>query len=203
MFIFHELDTHIDKYEIDSDKRQKESLFESWYDLIPKITTWLETDQLIYFLLDERYFDYFMFSIHFTSYKPFDISQLKSLIDEKISHVKYTTQVHSPYVTHRIVNVRVDGEPSNFLVGKSGQLMFDLQLFFLKPDAVTTFRIAQGDRFFSDRRMTLYPRSLCMIDYLANHIHKEQFCMLYIWEDSCQLILVKHNSYQDVHYLNM
>ncbi len=143
MLLFHELDTHIDKYEIDSDKWQKESLFESRYGLMPKITTRLDTDQLVYFLLDERFFDYFMFSIHFTAHRPFDIVQLKSLIDEKISHVKYTTQVQSPYVTHRIVNVRVDGTENNFLVGKTGQLMFDLQLFFLKPDAVTTFRIAQ------------------------------------------------------------
>lgn len=203
MYLLHELDTHIDKYEIDAWKWQKESLFESWYELMPKIVSRLQTDQLIYFLLEERYFDYFTFSIHFTAHKPFDIVQLKNLINEKITHVKYTTQVHSPYVTNRIVNARVDGQESDFLIGKTWQLVFDVQLFFLKPDAVTTFRIAQGDRFFDDRHVTIYPRSLYMIDYLASHIHKDQFALLYIREDSCQLIVVKKNSYQDVHYLNM
>ncbi len=203
MLVFHELDTHIDKYDIEGEKRHKEALFESWYELMPKIVGRLQTDQTMYFLLDERYFDYFTFQILFTANEPFDISQMKELLNEKIAHVKYTTQVHSPYITHRIVNAQVDDEESNYLIWKTGQLKFDLQLFFLKPDAVTTFKIAQWERFFEDRRITMYPRSLCMIDYLAKHIHKEQFGMLYIWEDSCQLILIKQNSYQDVHYLNM
>lgn len=73
MLLFHELDTHIDKYEIDGEKRLKESLFESWYELMPKVVNWLQSDQMIYFLLDERYFDYFTFSIHFTANEAFDI----------------------------------------------------------------------------------------------------------------------------------
>src|SRR5690606_31594403 len=101
------------------------------------------------------------------------------------------------------VNVRVDGQESDFLIGKTGQLTFDIQLFFLKLDAVTTFRIAQGDKFFEDRRVTIYPRSLCTVDYLGSHLRKPEFAILYIREESCQLILVKNNSYQDIHHLNM
>ncbi|USN55876.1 MAG: hypothetical protein H6765_04855 [Candidatus Peribacteria bacterium] len=97
------------------------------------------------FLLDESYFQFVSFSVHLQLQEELSKAKLNQLIVQKIQELKSQQGISSPYIHHYVSDMVVNGVPSRFVIGKSGKIDFQLHLYFLATDAVTSFEVIAGE----------------------------------------------------------
>ena len=162
----------------------------------------LPWEELI-FLLDEQYFGFYRFKILLSSKIPFSITELKSLIQEKISYIKDKDRINSPIVTHHIDDIIVDKEPKDFLLGQTGTISFNLQIVVLKQRWTELCRLLAGERTFALPNLRVYPKSLFTLAYIKKQAKQKDYALLSIEEEQTQCIIAQQWRYQHVQYLNM
>ena len=87
------------------------------------------------FLLDERLFSYYRFTLQLTSRTPFGIADLRQLVKTKIASLEIGHHT-SECILHRLVDMSVNGEPATHILGQTGDLGFVLEICVMQPEGV-------------------------------------------------------------------
>ncbi len=155
-----------------------------------------------YFMLDETRFSFFRFDIYQTVEEKFTLQDLKKIIDEKCQGTKKLHNVDGERIMAYIDTIYVDGEEKKYVIGESGELFFRLYIIYLNKTSINTINSAYGN-FFEIKNITLIPQSFHTLLFLRNSLKKDDFVLLYINENFCKAINVKHGFYQSVETLNL
>lgn len=191
-------DCHL--YFVTDSKLQQMSYHGDLYEMIRRIGK--EQLPSCEYLLDEAYFQFVNFAVRIESGEPLTQAKMNQLVVEKINLLK-TQWIRSPYINHFVSDILIDGEESKFAVGKSGSIQFQLHLFFLKPDAVTSFEVIAGRDSLLAHEMRIMPKSFYTVQYLRDKIKKSSFRLLYIREDTCHLMQIDQWSYKSVQHMRL
>ncbi len=181
-----------------------------WYQIkksIHKITINRSSEDMIFekkddsdsvFLLDERYFDLVRCPIQGMIYEPMTIEQLSSLIDNKVKEIKKTHRLQSEMIMYDNENIIIDGEPSHFLLWKTGYIQRDLLLIYIKPSLAlscpTLFKNLPAPR--------LYPSSYFTLQFMSKSLHIPSFLILTLSEHTMKLIRVQDGFYDCIETLD-
>ena len=144
-------------------------------------------------LLGEEGFSYFCFSVSLQTHAPFTVHDLKGIVQEKLSYIKTYHHQDSRYVHHEIAHGRVNGQSQKYLLGKTGHLQFDLQIYMLQPELSYALRAHQQQEQITNqsqqaKRLHIYPRSYFTCQFLTYHLHKESYVLLVMYDEKTVLM---------------
>lgn len=150
-------------------------------------------------LLGEEYFSYFCFSISLQTQTPFTIHDLKEIVQEKLSYIKTYHHQDSRYVHHEIAHGRVNGQLERHLLGKTGKLQFDIQLYVLQPTISYALRAQQHTQ---EGGLNIYPRSYFTCQFLTHHLQKESYVLLVMYDEKTVLMRLEGGWWRAIEHVN-
>ncbi len=168
-------------------------------------------------LLGEEGFSYFCFSVSLQTHTPFTVHDLKGIVQEKLSYIKAYHHQDSRYVHHEIAHGRVNGQPQKYLLGKTGHLQFDLQIYMLQPELSYALRAHQHQEYDPGKdqwkngvtgqgqqvkRLQVYPRSYFTCQFLTYHLHKESYVLLVMYDEKTVLMRLEWGWWRAIEHVN-
>lgn len=159
-------------------------------------------DQEQVFLLDESRFDFFKFDILKYFENTCTISDINKLVDEKISHIKKEINPDSEVLFHTINTIFVDGSPAKFVIGQKGQIFMSLHLVYIKKKTLFDC-MAVLWQIKHNKNITVIPESFYTQFFIKDAISKQQFNLLYIYDEYSKLVQIKDWFYKQFDTINL
>lgn len=152
------------------------------------------------FLLDDQRFTFFSYNISFFCKENLTISEIQSLIQDKI--IKAEKETKEKFLFSHIDSIYVNDEPKNFLIWESWEISCRIILVFINRDSCKIF----NDRFWdfqSLKNIEIYPESFQTTAYLRNNMNINDFLLLYIRDSHCKWVLIENWFYSRIESLNL
>ena len=153
-----------------------------------------------FFLLDEERFHFYRFDIYHTFEEKCTRTNLQTIVSHKLQEIKQNFGRHGQKLFYHIDTIFVNGEPKEYIVGETGIIFFRLSLVFLKSQDLHELTMRYGD--INSWLCKIYPSSFFTINFLKQHIDKQNFYLLYILDNQTKLITVENWFYSSFQSLN-
>lgn len=85
------------------------------------------------FLIDEEYFNLIRCPIEGMIYESLSLEQFNNLITTKVTEVKKQYHLHGYMLMYDVENITIDDIPSQYILGQSGYMKWDIFFIFIKP----------------------------------------------------------------------
>ncbi len=85
-------------------------------------------------------------------------------------------------------NIRINGEASEYVIGSSGDLSWDITCIYLKNDIVPLVEQHRD-------HITIIPQSLATIHHIQSKLDKASFSTLWIHDDYAKIISIENDRY--------
>lgn len=155
------------------------------------------------FLLDEEKFMNWWFDIYIEKKTPFNIWEIKEIIDEKYEYILINYWKPWERIFYSIDDIFVDLENKEYLIWQKWKIHFKLNLFFLKKDYTYMFNKIIWSWKLDNTRFKIYPQSFFTINYLKKIKSSKSINLLYFNKNTIKLITIKNWSYNKIEKLNM
>ena len=152
------------------------------------------------FLLDDQRFNFFSYNIEFTSEKKLTLSDIQSLVQEKLALAEKQTK--EKFLFSHFDSILVNWNEKQFLIWEKWDISCRIILVFLNRETCGIF----NDRFWdfqSQKNIEIYPESFQTIAYLRNNMRMNDFLLLYIRDSHCKWVLVENWFYKRIESLNL
>ncbi len=148
------------------------------------------------FLLNENRFVFQNFLIQESTNEKLTMSYLNQILEKKKTKIYETNWNIGYFLFYNINDIIVNQERKNYVIGESGNIMFNLNIAYLDIETSTIFKSFYGNKFIEDVFLNIYPSSFFTLWFLKNSFDKRNFAMLYIFEDFAKLIIIKNWFYE-------
>lgn len=151
------------------------------------------------FLIDEWYFNLIRCPIEGTIYEPLKIEQLNNLIESKMKEIQKTHSINWYMLMYDIENITIDNHPSQYLLGETGQMKWDIFFIFIKPSlAIACPTLLKPNIPWP----LVYPSSYFTMQFMVKTLQIPSFIILNFDENSVKLITIKDWFYNTIHTLD-
>ena len=150
------------------------------------------------FLVDESYFNLIRCPIAGMIYEPLKIEQLNHLIETKIKEIKKTHNITWYMLMYDIENITIDGETSQYLLGKSGYITRDIFFIFIKPSLAIACPTLLKDTAWP----LVYPSSYFTVQFMVKTLQISSFLIITFDENTVKLISIKDGFYHQIQNLD-
>lgn len=169
---------------------------ETIFDSLEHISDSIATSD--YLLLPEHHFVFTLKHINFYSSKPFTLTNQKELIQNNCREDKKNNQNASELLYYHMNNIKINKDPSDFFLAKTGQIQFDLHSIYSHSYCPLDLQ-----RLIS-QRTHIIPSSYPTIQILNNQFSDNQsYNILYVGKNYSKLIVVKNGFYDSIASINI
>ncbi len=200
MIIFAQKDTTVEYYQFSTTSLTKHRFFNG---IDTALIASKKLQSRACFLLKEKNFFYYTFTITLTSREKFTINDYKAIVQEKLSYISRKDGIETTYCNYECYNCTVNNQKTEQIIGKQWTLCFDLSFVIPKNDIITTIKKVCGSKFLMSDMLTLLPLSYYIIKYIDTVLQKKDAAIITIDENSVDLHIVHQWFYSRIESVNM
>ena len=152
------------------------------------------------FLLEDQRFQFFYFEITKDVEVTITYQDVQKLIAQKIAQINQTSK--EAFLFSVIDEVKVNGKPQKFLVGKKGEISCRVTLVYLNRMTLLSFNDVYGD-VFNQKQITILPKHFYTVEYLKKHLKISSCLLLSIEEMLTEVIQIEDGKYHKIESINL
>jgi hypothetical protein len=171
----------IDEYSFSQWKVTKSRVYESITSICDRVSQW---DTL---LLDWDFFDWYITTFKRYASKPVAILDLKKKLNDVVAQFKVDHWIKSDYYAMLIDEVIVNGEQANDIVWQMGTIECTMTLVFIHKHAVSSKHVSK----WRQQQIKVMPQNLHTLHWIKTAMRKQNFHVLYVYDEQSQLFSVK------------
>lgn len=150
------------------------------------------------FLIDEDYFNLIRCPIEGMMYDSLTLVQFNNLITLKVEEVKKQYNLHGYMLMYDVENITIDWTPSQYILGQSGYMKWDIFFIFIKP----SLAIACPTLLENTAGPLVYPSSYFTVQFMVKNLQIESFIIITFDENCIKLITIKDGFYNTIENLD-
>lgn len=168
---------------------------EEVYDSFENVSQYAQKNDII--LLSEQHFIFVQRNYNFYSAKPLTIWEVKELVQRNcIDNKKLNKDIHQ-LLHYRIDNITINKIEDQFILGRYGQISFDLWCIYSHTLSPYNLDLLQ------EHGIRILPSSYPTILQINQQFPSKSYNILYIEQQQCKLIVIKKWFYESSHNINI
>ncbi len=203
MKIFHENWDWITQIDFKNSKVVSKKHIDNFFSFYSKNFENLNVEGKLSFLLNEKKFNFYSFSIFDNFSSKITISKLNDYINEKIEENRINNPDLWRLASYDIENVFINWEKSDFLLWKKWKIYFEVNMLYLENETINSLKVYLWNKFLSNPKIKVFPSTYFTVKFIKDKLRKDSVNLLYIQEDQIKLIKIKEWKIYDISFIKL